>query len=60
MTDRKTWEAPKTGERVILRGRDVAGTLGSVDNRGWALVDWDTAFAAPVICHIRELEPAQG
>lgn len=48
-------DLPHVGERVIWRGRGAAGVLRSVDDRGWARVEWDQGTTAPKLVHHHEL-----
>lgn len=47
---------PAIGDRVKLRGQNPRGVLEFFDNRKWAQVQWDEAFAGPALVHLYELE----
>ena len=47
---------PERGERCQLRGNAAAtGLLAKVNDRDWALVDWDSGVVAPKLVHRFEL-----
>jgi hypothetical protein len=44
------------GQRVILRGRGIVGTIDKLDEGGWCWVRWlDPNAKAAKICHVNEL-----
>lgn len=53
---------PSVGDRVRLRGRGTTGELLFVwEERNWAFCAWDApqSKVAPLICHLKELEPVR-
>ena len=53
---------PSVGDRVRLRGRGTLGELQFVwEERNWAFCAWDApqSKVAPLICHLKELEPVR-
>lgn len=47
---------PQIGQPVRLKGREPAGILKFLADRGWAFVAWTTTTKGPRIVHIDELE----
>lgn len=45
----------QVGQRVMLRGRGVLGTIRKLDERGWVWVSWDEPKSGADICHVNEL-----
>lgn len=45
----------ESGQRVLLRGRGVFGTIRKIDEGGWVWVNWDEPKSGADICHVNEL-----